>query len=49
MRFERRRDEGFGSNLYIAIGWLSVTYSRFEDHHYLAFMWARPLPRSSTK
>ncbi len=44
MRIEREHHPGFSSNLYIQIGWLNITWSRYENHWYLAVMWARPLP-----
>ncbi len=42
MRIERKSDEGFGSSLYITIGWLNITWTKFEDHWYLALIWMRP-------
>ncbi len=40
---EHRPDDGFGSNLYGRVGWLHITFSKYQDHRYFALMWARPL------
>jgi hypothetical protein len=43
MKFTRQKDNGFGSCWTISIGWLEMSWTRFEDHAYFAVMWARPI------
>lgn len=41
-RFEYVPDNGFGTSLYLRIGWFWLTWTKFENHWYLQFMWAEP-------
>lgn len=42
-RFLHRPYSEFGSSLEIRIGWLNLNFSRYEDHVYAHFLWARPI------
>lgn len=39
----------YGSGWSLALGWLSLDWSTFEDHWHLSLTWAKPLPPTGTK
>jgi len=36
-------DKGFGSFFRIDIGWLSISFMKYENHWDFQIMWAKPL------
>ena len=42
MWFKYRPDKGFGWTIELNLGYLNISFLRYEDHWYFQIVWAKP-------